>query len=82
MSCTIDEPGQVSNVGTTRPTPLPDRVGASMLGAVVSQIGSVKPAENDTIVAEKTRGLDSSGSAQRAEPKVRTSWLRAPGKST
>lgn len=40
-----------------------------MLGAVVSQIGSVKPAENDTIVAEKTRGLDliRLGPASRAE---------------
>jgi hypothetical protein len=28
MSCTIADPGQVSNVGTTRPTPLPLRVGA------------------------------------------------------
>ena len=28
MSWTIAEPGQVSSVGTTRPTPLPDRVGA------------------------------------------------------
>ncbi|MGX1345835.1 hypothetical protein AB7M73_011095 [Bradyrhizobium japonicum] len=28
MSCTMAEPGQASNEGTTKPTPLPDRVGA------------------------------------------------------
>jgi hypothetical protein len=28
MSCTMQLPGHVSRVGTTRPTPLPDRVGA------------------------------------------------------
>ena len=29
-----------------------------MLGAVVSQIGSVEPAKNDTIIPEQARGFD------------------------
>ena len=48
-----------------------------MLGAVVSQIGSVKPAENDTIVAEKTRGLDHPARPSEPSRRYARPWLRA-----
>ena len=56
MSWTIAEPGQVSSVGTTRPTPLPRagrREAQDMLGPVVAQIVALEPAEHDAVGAEQ-----------------------------
>ena len=56
MSWTIAEPGQVSSVGTTRPTPLPERVGAkhkNMLGAIMAKILIAPLAEQHAVVAEQ-----------------------------
>ena len=52
MSWTMAEPGQVSSVGTTRPTPLPRpgrREAQHMLRAVVAEIGAAPAAEQNAV---------------------------------
>ena len=61
MSWTMQLPGQVNSVGTTRPTPLPlrgRRKAQHMLRAVVSQVRLVQSAEHDAVRVQETRGLD------------------------
>jgi hypothetical protein len=72
MSWTIAEPGQVSKVGTTRPTPLPERVGAkhkTCSGAVMAQIVGAELAEHHAVRTKQARvACLARRVAQRAEP--------------
>ena len=61
MSWTIAEPGQVSSVGTTRPTPLPRsgrREAQHMLGAVMAEIVVAPAAEQHAVTAEQAGVAD------------------------
>src|SRR5579875_3468987 len=61
MSWTIAEPGQVSSVGTTRPTPLPERVGAkhsTCSGPWWRRLGAAPATEQNAVGMQQARALD------------------------
>ena len=53
-------PGQVYSVGTTRPTPLPGRVGAkqSTCSPIMPQIVTIETAEHDAVRRGEAGGLN------------------------